>query len=66
MLNPEPIYLADKVPSAEVWLLYFTVEDAARCKAVTELVKNRESFDGKFTRAGKQKNKAQSAKKSER
>ena len=66
MINPQPIYLADKMPAAEIWLLYFTVEDAARCKAVTELVKNRESFDGKFTRAGQQKNKAQSAKKSER
>ncbi|MBE6884422.1 MAG: U32 family peptidase [Ruminococcaceae bacterium] len=59
MLNPEPIYLADKNPAAKIWLLYFTVEDSLRCKTVTAMAEQRMSFDGKFTRAGQQKAKKQ-------
>ena len=66
MLNPEPIYLADKNPAAKIWLLYFTVEDSLRCKTVTAMAEQRMSFDGKFTRAGQQKAKKQNNRDSRR
>ena len=52
MLNPEPVYLADRAPSASFRLLFFTVETAARCGEITRLVLDKLPFDGKVTRGG--------------
>ena len=54
MLNPEPLYIADKRPFAELRLLCFTVETAQRCKEVAGLVLAKAPFDVKFTRGGGQ------------
>ncbi len=52
MLNPEPLYLADRRPLAGFRLLYFTIEPARRCEEIARLVLDKAPFDGKFTRGG--------------
>ena len=66
MLNPEPVYLADRAPSASFRLLFFTVETAARCGEITRLVLDKLPFDGKFTRGGHGSNKPGGARRNAR